>query len=349
MTRVFLSLAAALAVLPALPSPARAQVYPERVVVSERARVLAAAYQRRSRDENAREEQVERTTKTLRLGQNGSLSLANIAGDITVTRAGGQDTTVEIVKTARGRDAADARELLQLVAVEVTERGGRAEVKARYPSGEQARRNNRRNVNVSVAYTVSAPQGTRISIESISGSVRVTDIKGDVNANTISGDVRVTGAGRIGMAKSVSGTVEITDAQMDGALETSSVSGDVVVRRVRARSIEAGSVSGSVRLEDVECDRVEASTTSASILFSGPLAPNGRYELNGFSGDVRVVVAGTTGFELDASTFSGDIRTDFPITTRGARGRRTLTGTYGDGSAVLDLTTFSGSIIVSRK
>jgi hypothetical protein len=32
------------------------------------------------------------------------------------------------------------------------------------------------------------------------------------------------------------------------------------------------------------------------------------------------------------------------------RGRRTaLTGTFGDGSAVLDLTTFSGSIIVSKR
>jgi hypothetical protein len=349
MTRVLFSLVAALAVLPALPSAAVAQVYPERVIVTERARILAAAYQRRNRDENAREEQVERTTKTLRLGQNGSLSLGNIAGDITVTRASGQDTTVEIVKTARGRDVEDARELLQLVSVEVTERSGRAEVKTHYPSGEQARRNNRRNINVSVAYTVSTPQGTRVSIESISGSVRVTDIKGDLNANTISGDVRVTGAGRIGMAKSVSGTVEITEAQMDGALETSSVSGDVLLRRVSARSIEAGSVSGNVKLEDVQCDRVEASTTSGGILFSGPLARNGRYELNGFSGDVRVVVAGTTGFELDASTFSGDIRTDFPITTRGTRGRRTLTGAYGDGSAVLDLTTFSGSIVISKK
>lgn len=338
---------AALVSIPALPLTAAAQVYPERVLLKDKAHLVAAAYQRRNRDDN-REEQVERTTKTLRLGANGSLALGNIAGDITVTRAGGAETTIEIVKTARGRDVADAREQLQLVTVEVTERSGRAEVKTRYPSGEDGRRN-RRNVNVSVAYNVSAPQGTRIAVESISGSVRVTDVRGDVNANSVSGDVRITGAGRIGAAKSISGTVEITDAQAEGALETSSVSGDVVLRRVSARSIEAGSVSGSVKLEDVQCDRVEASTTSGGILFSGPVARNGRYELNGFSGDVRVVIAGTTGFELDASTFSGDIRTDFPITTRGTRGKRTLTGTYGDGSAVLDLTTFSGSIVITKR
>jgi DUF4097 and DUF4098 domain-containing protein YvlB len=346
--RLFAHLLLAAAMLPAAAGAADAQVYPERVLHGDKARLIAAAYQRRGRDDG-REEQVERTTKTLRLGQNGSLTLGNIAGDITVTRASGQDTTVEIVKTARGRDAADARELLQLVTVEVTERSGRAEVKTRYPSGEEARRNNRRNINVSVAYNVSAPQGTRIAVESISGSVRITDIKGDVTANTISGDLRVTGAGRIGAAKTVSGSVEIVDAQVDGALETSSVSGDVVLRRVSARRIDAGSVSGSVKLEDIQCEHVKASSTSSAILFTGALARNGRYELNGFSGDVRVVLSGDTGFELDASTFSGDIRVDFPITTRGARGRRTLTGTYGDGSAVLDLQTFSGSIVVSKR
>ena len=44
-----------------------------------------------------------------------------------------------------------------------------------------------------------------------------------------------------------------------------------------------------------------------------------------------------------------------PRTTRGngtpnRRGRHTtLSGTYGDGAAVLDLTTFSGSIVISKR
>ncbi len=329
---------------------AAAQVYPDRIVIKakERAALVATAYQRRSRDE-AREQQVERTVKTFRLGDNGWLSLGNIAGDITVTRAGGGETTVEIVKTARGRDAADAREMLQAVTVDATERAGRAEVKAHYP-GDDWRRNGRRNINVSVAYNVSAPAGTRIAVESISGNVRITDIKGDITVNTISGDLHIGGAGRVGTAKTISGTVEIVDTQIDGVLSTSSVSGDVVVRRVSARRLEAGSVSGNVRLEDVQCDRVSASTTSANIVFAGPLAKNGRYELKGFSGDVRVQLSGNTGFELDASTFSGQIRSDdFPITARGRASRRSLSGTYGDGSAMLDLQTFSGSIVISKR
>ncbi len=259
------------------------------------------------------------------------------------------------MKTARGRTPEDAKEALKLVPVEITERGRRAEVRARYPSGEEQRRNNRRNINVSVAYTVTAPAGTRLSIESISGNVKVSDIKGDINANSISGDVRISGAGRIGTAKTISGTVEISETQADGAVAGSSVSGDVVFRRVTARRLDGGSVSGNIKVEDVQCERVSAQTTSGSVWFSGALARNGRYELKSFSGEVRLVLSGKTGFEVEASSVSGDVRTDLPITTRGhsqpdRRGRRTmLTGTYGDGAAVLDLTTFSGSIVISKR
>jgi len=339
-------------VVAALPGAAAAQVYPERIIAREKVRAVVAAYQQR-RDSNSREEQIDRSTRTLKLGANGTIALANIAGDILVTRGGGPDVTVEIVKTARGRDVNDARELLQLVQVEVTERAGRADVRARYPNNEG--RNNRRNINVSVAYTVTAPAGTRIVIESISGTAKVTDIKGDVSANTISGDVRISGAARISAAKTISGMVEIVDAQTDGVLESGSVSGDVVLRRVTARRIEASTVSGNVKLDELQCERVDASSTSGNVWFTGPLARGGRYEFNAFSGEVRLTLSGNTGFELDANSFSGNIQTDFQITTRsastgGRRGRRTeLSGTYGDGSAILDLTTFSGSIVITKR
>src|SRR5215204_125907 len=330
-----------------LPASADAQVYPNRVITIKdtvRSTVLVG-YQGRDRRDNNRDEQVDRTTRTFKLGAAGMLALSNIAGDVVITRASGADTTVEIVKTARGRDANDAREALRLVEVEVTERAERADIRTRYPTGRD--RNNHQNLNVSVAYNVSAPPGTRIGIQSISGNVRVTDIKGELNANSVSGNIRIAGAGRVNTAKTISGTVEIADAQMDGGLESSSVSGDVILRRVNARRISANSVSGHVKLEDLQCDRVSANTTSGSVIFTGSLVRSGRYELGSFSGEVRLTVSGGTGFEVEAESFSGDVRSDFDIVTRGTssgRGRRTaLRGTFGDGSAVLDLTTFSGS------
>ena len=128
-------------------SPAHAQPLPDRIRAAVRDRVETLhtmGYQQ------GREEQIDRQTKTVKIGAGGELTLANIAGDIVVTRANGAEATIEIVKTARARTVEDARELLGLVTVSVTERSGRADVKTVYPRDDEMRRNNRRNINVSV-------------------------------------------------------------------------------------------------------------------------------------------------------------------------------------------------------
>jgi opacity protein-like surface antigen len=335
-------------VVATLAAPAQAQTVREQVRTAVRGSVETL---RTVRYQQGRQEQTDRQSKTVRIGANGELTLENIAGDIVVTRGGGNDATIEVVKTARARTAEEARELLGLVTVTVVERGGRAEVKTIYPSDD--RRNYRRNSSVSVNYNVSAPPNTRVTIASVSGSVRVSDIKGDLSANSVSGAVRIANAGRIGGAKSVSGDVEVVDTQSDGPIEAQSVSGSVLLRKLTARRVEVASVSGSVTIEDVQCDRVEAHSVSGNVDFAGALARGGRYELNSHSGDVRVAVAGTAGFEVDANSFSGSVHSDFPLSAQGGderRGRRReLRGVFGDGSAVLDITSFSGSVVITKR
>ena len=254
-----------------------------------------------------------------------------------------------MIKTARGEDQGEAKEMLGLVTVEIFERGSRAEARARYPGG----RGERRNVNVSVAYNVTAPPGTRVTAKSISGDVDVADIRGELALESVSGTITVKGAGRIASAKSVSGGVRIHGAQMDGSFHASSVSGRVELDGVKARRIELGSVSGPVVLKGVEAERVDAQSVSGQVDFSGALARGGRYALKSHSGTVRVAVEGDRGFEVDASSFSGSVRSDFPLTVRAGEEtshmRRAVRGVHGDGSAMLELTTFSGNIVLSRR
>jgi DUF4097 and DUF4098 domain-containing protein YvlB len=296
-------------------------------------------------------EQVDRTTRTLRVGANGELQLSNIAGDISITRGSGNDVSVEIIKTARGSDDADAREMLQLVQVEVLERSGRAEVRARYPEGEERRRNNRRNINVQVAFNVAVPPNVRIRASSISGSITAKDVSGEISAESVSGSVRVLNGGRIGSAKSISGNVEVSDTDIDGSLNASSASGSVVLRRVKGRQLTLGSISGNVELDDIECQQLEAQSVSGNVRFGGLVAKGGRYELNSHSGNVTAALGGSTGFEVEATTFSGSIRSDFSFSSNGdqSRWRRSIRGVYGDGSAILELNTFSGSIVISKR
>ena len=65
------------------------------------------------------------------------------------------------------------------------------------------------------------------------------------------------------------------------------------------------------------------------------------------------MLSGNTGFELDATTRSAarSARTSpspaGPADDR--RRQRDVRGVYGDGSAVLDLNTFSGSIVIAKR
>jgi hypothetical protein len=333
----------------AAPLQLEAQVYPERIAAVSGGRVERTRVERYQRD--AREEQSERTTHTLKVGQAGEVDLGNIAGDVTIVRGSGSEATLEIVKTARARSADEAREMLGLVTVDVTERGTRTEVRARYPRGE--RRGGRRNINVSVAYSLTAPEGTRVSVNTISGDISARDIKGDLSFETISGSIQIANAGRVPKAKTVSGNVEISGTTIQGAMDAATISGTLTLRQVRADRLDLGTVSGDVVVEDVACERVHAQSISGGVSLVG-LHPGARYDLGSHSGEIRVTVSGKVGFDLEASSFSGSVRSDVPLTnqgsdTSGRRGQRALRGTYGDGSATLDLTTFSGSIVITKQ
>jgi len=116
-------------------------------------------------------EQTEKVSRTVNIGANGEIELSNISGDITITRGSGTSAVIEAIKTARGASADESREILALVQVDIVERGTRAEARVRYPGGDELRRQNRRNLNVSVAFNIAAPEGTRIIAKSISGNI----------------------------------------------------------------------------------------------------------------------------------------------------------------------------------
>jgi DUF4097 and DUF4098 domain-containing protein YvlB len=112
-------------------------------------------------------------------------------------------------------------------------------------------------------------------------------------------------------------------------------------------------VSGDVTLADVTSSRADARSVSGRIDYSGPLARGGRYDLTSHSGSVRTAIGSGSGFELDAGTFSGSIRSEMPLLTTGivrAPGARNSVthATFGDGSAALVIRTFSGNIVISK-
>lgn len=286
-----------------------------------------------------RAEAVDERTHAIPLGPNGSLELKNVSGTIECLAGSGPDVSVEVRRRARGRTDADARLGLEEVQVEIDRQGERAVLAASYP---QQRRN--APYSVDVGYVVTAPPGTRLTINSVSGDVTVRGIKGDMAVASVSGSVTVTGAARVAVAKSVSGDVTVLDTSTDGGVTAGSVSGDVRLDAVRAARIDAQTVSGSVVARNATARSVVLKTTSGDVDYQGTIAPQGRYEFLSHSGDVRVGAQPGAGFEIQASTFSGTVRTEPGLSTTKAGG--TMRSTVGDGSAVVVTTTFSGDILV---
>jgi DUF4097 and DUF4098 domain-containing protein YvlB len=295
-------------------------------------------------------EQTETFSGTYTLGSEGSLDLSHIAGDIRVTTGRGNEVRIEAIKRVRHRDAAEAKRLLSALRIEVTQVGGRIEVRTVYPRVN-------RGFNGSVDYTIVVPQNAALALKTVSGDVSVNGVRGEVRAESVSGDVEVVATPNLALAKTVSGDVRAR-AIASSTLTLGTVSGSVVASDLKVRTLDANSVSGDLQLSDLQVERLTAKTLSGDVVFEGALVRGGRYEFNAHSGDVRLMLASNTpGFELDASTFNGSVRSDFPVTLRstndsaGRRGsaNRAIRGTYGDAGAILVLRSFSGNVVITKR
>jgi DUF4097 and DUF4098 domain-containing protein YvlB len=300
-------------------------------------------------------EQIEKVSQTFKVGEGAGVDVSHLSGDIRVTGGGGSEIKIEATKRVRHRNPEEAKKLLEALRVEINNFNGRVEVRTVYPRRNQFGN----NISASVDYVISVPASATVALKSISGDISVSSVKGEVRAETVSGGVTVTATPNVAIAKTISGDVTARDIGTETALVLSTVSGTVIGTGLKVRALEAGTVSGDVRLAGSEIERLEARSLSGNIEFEAPLSKGGRYEFMSHSGNVRVVLSGNTGFELDADTFSGSVRSDVPVTlrsmgrqdgqNRGRTSNRAIRGSYGDGSAFLQIRSHSGSVVISKK
>ncbi len=174
--------------------------------------------------------------------------------------------------------------------------------------------------NVSIDYDITAPKGTQLEANSGSGDLRLQDLGGPLKANTGSGSIDAGG---------FSGRVQ---------LETGS--GDIRAGLQAANDVKATTGSGSIHLQGVE-GSLFAETGSGDIEIGGH--PSSPWKLETGSGSVTLNV-GNSHFTLDASTGSGSVHSDPPITTHGALERHHIQGDINGGGPTVRVETGSGDI-----
>jgi hypothetical protein len=272
-------------------------------------------------------------SRDVKLGVRSTLDLTTLRGNIAITGMDGNVIRVSATKRVAEPNKEFARTVLQNVRVQIIERGGGVDVLTEVPEG--------RLPPIVVDYAIGVPFDTGIAVRNTAGgSIRVSNVKGELRAEAIAGgDIILSSVGRVRIAKSVAGSVMIEGAEGDD-INAEVFSGRLEVKDVRARSMELRSIGGPIIVTDVLCDRCTFNSVSGSIELSGPLKPEGRYNLNSPSGNIRIAPTGNVNFDLEAMT-GGTLTNDFALKpSRGtppSPGRRILRGIVGNGSTILSL------------
>jgi hypothetical protein len=291
-------------------------------------------------------ETTEPFSRSFQVGKAPVLLVVNVSGNIQVAGAGSQ-IEVEALKRVWAPNAEDGKRRLADVSIEVYATANRVELRVEHNPG-------RNTGNVDVEFNIKVPADGSVDLRSVSGDLRVTNVRGEVRAEAVNGNLALEGTPRLTKAKTVGGDIQLTNAGADTLLSLSTVNGDVLVQTLNARTLELNTVNGDVRIAGWAGDRATLRTLSGDLDLSGSLAKSGRYDIESHSGDVRLAVADQPGFDIEANTYSGRIRIDFSIKSEGPvrdvnRGPRSVRGTYGDAASSLRVQTFSGDIVVTRR
>ena len=184
---------------------------------------------------------------TLPLAPDGSFSLDNINGQITVTGWDRNEVAVKSVKHGGSQQELDR------VIMDVAADTNQIVIHTRQPSenhnfnwGDLFHHN-----NVTVDYTVSVPYGARLDhIESVNGHVRISGVSGDIKASTVNGKAEVHDAAANLKLNTVNGQIIAEFMKLDDGQSASfdTVNGEieVILPPTVSATVSAGTVNGGI-------------------------------------------------------------------------------------------------------
>jgi hypothetical protein len=222
--------------------------------------------------------------------------------------------------------------------IQVAEGDGAITVRARATTGKPH----------GIDFEINVPAWMAVSTAGSYLDISVEGTEADVTARTVRGDVRVSGgAGKIVLA-SVEGEVSLEGSRGDASVE--SANNGVRVSGL-AGNLLAETVSGYVRLSGVSGKSVVVSSVSGEILWEGPLAKGGTYELATHSGDLDVALPAGTDASVSVRSFEGHINSSLAVPLPDLPSRRkrfTLKLGQGSGST-MELESFTGTISLRQR
>ena len=185
-------------------------------------------------------------------------------------------------------------------------------------------------------YEITVPSEADLQIRSDAGNVKVENVAGELTFDTVAADVELR--------------------EVANLLIVRTITGSLVCVRCAGR-IEVSSVGGSFRFVQPVSNNLRAVTTSGAIFYDGDFQPFGTYILKSYTGEIDVLFSESDSFELNASSEQGKVENEAalkpfdharrpPVKSRFSS---SFFGTYNQGQARVQLSSFSGTIKVRKR
>jgi hypothetical protein len=245
---------------------------------------------------------------------NGSalqLTVSAGAGDVQLSR--GSDSQVHIVGRVKANFwGSNEDEVRQVAAHPPIEQTGNIVRIGRLPQNFSG---------ISVDYEIEAPANAFLNASSGSGNVSDDGVGENASLHSGSGNIHATGLG--------------------GGFDVSTGSGNIYAEQAGEGDVRASTGSGNIELRSLHGGLV-AHTGSGEVKVGG--TPASQWSVHTGSGNVELW-PGNAGFNLNASTGSGDVRSDRPLAGRSGNHHH-VTGSLNGGGPEVRVSTGSGDIRV---
>jgi DUF4097 and DUF4098 domain-containing protein YvlB len=185
---------------------------------------------------------------------------------------------------------------------------------------------------------LTVPEETELQLKTETGLIYVEQVMGDMSLESIAGDVHL---------KEVSGYIIVK-----------TTAGSLVCTQC-AGKLDFNSVSGSAQLLQPALTNVSLRTTTGNILFDGDFIRTGLYSMKSGKGLVEVRFSSNDSFDLKAQTTMGTVDNQAtaylkPDSHSGVKHlyskfTKGLFGTFGQGLAKVELSSYSGTIRILRR
>ncbi len=206
-----------------------------------------------------------------------------------------------------------------------------------------------------------------VSVNTTSGDIQIGNISvaTDFIAKLSSGECRIDNlSAKTVLIENTSGDKHIKNITADGKISFSASSGQTEADRIVGSQITIQTSSGDVKLGSVSAEFTRLSGSSATIRIdaleggcevknsSGDVtvkcaSPTDKINISATSGGVQLFLPETSGFRLEATTNSGNIKSSFGL-ANGEFVEDRLSGTYNGGGIDVRVSTSSGDISINK-